>query len=85
MPTEHKSYKYYVKADSPYLGEWDLPNGEDMVLTIKSVGNGEVTGEKGRVDRGMVISFEEKIKPLFCNITNAKTIERIYGTRFVDE
>lgn len=86
MATEHKSYKYFLKFDSPYIGEWDLPNGEDIVLTIKEVKEGEVTGEKGRVDRGMVIYFEEPhVKPLFCNITNAKTIERIYETRFVDQ
>jgi len=82
---EHKSYKFFVKTDSKFLGEWDLPNGEDMVLTIKDVKDGEITGEKGRTDRGMVIYLEEPVKPLFCNITNTKTIERIYKTRFVDE
>lgn len=84
--TEHKPYKYFLKTDSPYLGEWDLPLGNDIVLTIKSVKEGDVTGEKGRVDHGMVIYFEEpNVKPLFCNITNAKIIEHIYKTRFVDE
>lgn len=82
---EHKSYKYFLKSDSPYLGEWDLPDGKDIVLTISDVKEGKITGDKGRTDIGMVIFFEEGCKPLFCNITNAKQIEKIYKTRFVDE
>lgn len=82
---EHKSYKYFLKQDSPYLGEWDFVNGQDMVLTIKEVTTGMIVGEKGRATQGMVIQFQERVKPLFCNITNAKIIERIYKTRFVDE
>ena len=83
---EHKPYKKFVKAQSPYLGEWDLPENEDVILTIKDVKAGEVTGDKGKIDKGMVIYFEEAgYKPLFCNITNARTIERIYSTRYMDE
>lgn len=82
---EHKSFKSYLKSESPYLGEWDIPDGKDIVLTIKDVSSGLIVGEKGRTTQGMVIYFVEKMKPLFCNITNAKIIERIYKTRFVDQ
>lgn len=82
---DHKSYKAYLKSDSPYLGEWDLPYGNDVVLTIEDVKDGDVVGPQGIVSKGMVIYFKEDVKPLFCNITNAKMIEHIYKTRFVDE
>ncbi len=70
-----------------YLGHWDLPNGEDMIVTIKSAKWEEVknpiinTSEAKRVVR-----FEEKdIKPFICNQTNAQSILKSIGIKFMED
>jgi len=42
----------------------------------KSVSEEDVIGQNGRKEPCMVVKFAEKdVKPLICNVTNAKTIE----------
>lgn len=84
---EHISYKNILKKDSPYLGEWDLPNtGDgDLILTIKDVKEGVITGENGRTSTKAIIYFQENVKPLACNKTNAASISKALKTRFLDE
>lgn len=61
-----------------YLGSWSLENGQDMILTIKSVGVETVTGESGRKEDCLVAHFSEAVKPMILNKTNCKTISKIY-------
>lgn len=69
-----------------YLGHWDLPEGRDLVLTIKSAQWEEVknpiinTSEARRV-----IRFEEKVKPFICNETNSQSILRSTGTNYMED
>ena len=65
--------------DSEYLGNWDLPRDQDVVVTIDKVGRGELTGQKGRKDKKAIIHFVGKKKPMAMNITNAKTVAAMYG------
>ena len=69
-----------------YLGHWDLPNGDDLVLTIKSakwekVKNPVVNTEEAK----RVVRFEEDVKPFICNQTNAQTILKVTGTKFMED
>ena len=84
---EHTSYKTILKKDSPYLGEWDLPDtGDgDLVLTIKDVKEGVITGENGRQSIKVIITFEEDVKPFACNKTNGASIAKALKTRYMDE
>lgn len=69
-----------------YLGHWDLPGGKNLILTIKSAKWEEVknpiinTKESKRVVR-----FEEKVKPLICNQTNANSILKSTGIKFMED
>ena len=72
-----------------YLGHWDLPNGQDVVLTIASaqweVVENPITRAK---DSKRVIRFIEKhkwIKPFICNETNAKSICKNTGAKYMEE
>lgn len=70
---------HWKKAFNPdYLGSWSLENGQDMILTIKSVGVETVTGEGGRKEECLVARFCEDVKPMILNKTNCKTISKIY-------
>lgn len=84
---EHISYKNILKKDSPYLGEWDLPNSGDgdLILTIKDAKEGVIVGENGRTSTKVIIAFEENVKPLACNKTNAASITKALKSRFLDE
>lgn len=72
-----------------YLGHQDLPNGQDVILTIKSVAWESVknpilnTSSEKRVIR--FIEQDKWIKPFICNETNAKTIMKVTNSKFVDD
>ncbi len=83
ITTQHIHWKRAFNPD--WFGGWCLPDGKDMVLTIASVDQELVTGEKGSQEMCLVIRWKEDAKPLICNKTNAKTIEKLAGSSFMDE
>lgn len=68
-----------------YIGAYALEPGKDMVLTIKSVSNEMVTGSDGKKEECMIIRFAEPQKPMIVNVTNAKMIEKIYKTPYIED
>ncbi|HTE41722.1 MAG TPA: hypothetical protein VK629_12895 [Steroidobacteraceae bacterium] len=70
---------YRTMYDRDYIGHFDLPEGNDMTLTIKNVIAGELTAVGGRKSKKPIVHFREPVKPLICNKTNAKTIATLYG------
>ena len=72
-----------------YLGHWDLPNGQDIVLTIKSAQWEEVknpiinTSEAKRVIR--FIENFKWLKPFICNEINAQTICKSTNEKFMED
>lgn len=92
-----KAYLFFNKNDmdkthwlqSPnknYLGHWDLPNGDDLVLTIKAA-SWELVKDpiSGKEDSKRVIHFVEDFKPLICNQTNAQSILKSTGIKFMED
>lgn len=75
--------------DSNYLGGHDLDNGKGghdrVTVTIKEAKREEVTGEGGRKEYLIVIRFKEKIKPFISNKTNNKVIEKLAGSRYMED
>lgn len=78
--THWKSYHNYE-----YLGAYSLENGEDLELTIDVVKQEMVKGQSGREESCMVIYFDEVEKGMICNKTNAKTIQQVHGTPYIEE
>lgn len=68
-----------------YLGAYSLPDGKDLILTIKEVKKEPVTSEGGRTEELSVCYFEEDVKPAILNVTNSRTIQKIYDTPFIEE
>ena len=69
-----------------YLGHWDLPEKEDLILTIKSAQWEEVKNpiiNKSEAKR--VIRFEEDVKPFICNQTNANSILKATGCKYMED
>ena len=76
-------WKKLINLD--YLGAYSLDPGKDMILTIKGVRNEIVTGPDGKKEECMVMSFIENVKPMIVNSTNAKTIQKLYKTPYIEE
>lgn len=71
-----------------YLGAWDLddcPNRE-IVLTIAKIVDELVTGAEGRSENNTVCYWkEDSYKPMILNVTNKKTICKLYKTKDTDK
>ena len=72
---------HWKKLMNPnYLGAYAFEPGQEIIGTIKTVGTELVTGEGGKQEECTVIHFTDpEIKPLIANVTNCKTIARLYG------
>jgi len=68
-----------------YLGAYALEPGKDLIVTIESVRQETVTGTDGNEDECLVMHLRDGIKPMILNKTNAKMIQKIYGTPFIEE
>ncbi len=80
------SQTHWKKLHNPdYLGAYSLDPGKDMILTIKTVKNEMVQNPDGKKEECMVMTFIEPQKPMIVNATNAKTIEKLYKTPYIEE
>lgn len=64
----------------PFLGNWDLPDEGDLILTIGEIYEQEVRNATGAENKP-VMYFKEDVKPLILNKTNRDTIAKLYGRR----
>jgi hypothetical protein len=74
------SETHWKKLINPdYLGAYSLEAGKDMVLTIGSVKREMITGTGGKKEECPVCHWKEDQKPMILNVTNMKTIAKMYG------
>ena len=64
---------------SNYLGSHLMTNGQDMILTIKSVVADDLQATDGTKKHSLVASFVEPgVLPMVLNKTNCRTIAKLY-------
>lgn len=74
-----------------YLGHWDLPEKEDLILTIESAKWEEVInpiykkGHPQHSEARRVVRFKEDVKPLICNQGNAQSIVKATGVKYMED
>ena len=71
-------WKRLINPD--YLGAYSLDPGKDMILTIKEVKAETITGTGGKQEQCPVCHWQEDQKPMILNVTNMKTIAKMYGS-----
>ena len=77
---------HWKKLFNPdYLGSYSLEDGQDLILTIANVKQETVTGPEGKQEQCLVCYWAEKAKPMILNVTNAKMIEKLLKTPFIEE
>lgn len=75
---------YRKFMDKNYLGSWDVPDGEDLVLTIDKVARDDVKNERGS-EKKLTLHFVENYKPMILNATNSKAISEAVGSTKVED
>lgn len=68
-----------------YMGSYSLPDGKDVVLTIRETKHEMVTGANGKKEKCFVCYFAESDKPMILNRTNCKTISKVHSTPYIEE
>ena len=77
---------HWKRLSNPdFLGAYALEPGQDLILTIASVNHEQFTGLNGKHEEGMIIRFRENVQPMICNVTNAKMIQKVTGTPYIEE
>jgi len=85
---EKKTKTHWLQnPNKNYLGHWDLPSGNPIILTIKSAQWEEVKNPIINVSEAKrVLRFEEAgVKPFICNETNAQSILKSTGKRYMED
>jgi len=86
MSNEKQKTHWLQNPNKNYIGHWDLPGGNDLTLTIKSAKWEEVKNPViNTVEAKRVIRFEEDVKPLIVNQTNAQSIINATGVKFMED
>tara|TARA_R110000822_G_scaffold80191_2_gene191244 strand:- start:12582 stop:13073 length:492 start_codon:yes stop_codon:yes gene_type:complete len=83
--SEQKTH-WLQSPNKNYLGHWDLPEGNDLVLTIKSAQWEEVTNPIiNKTEAKRVVRFKEDVKPFICNQGNAQSIIKATGIKHMED
>ena len=67
-----------------YLGEWDLPEKDEMAAKIADIKHEMVSNPQGASEEKTIV-YLEGLKPMICNKTNIKNIAAACGTDYEDE
>ena len=77
---------HWRKFHNPeYIGAYAFQPGERKIVTVKSAGVESVAGNGGKREDCLVVHFTENEKPLICNVTNSKAIEKVCGSGYIED
>lgn len=75
-------------SDPNYLGEADFGEKEEKILTIGKVNASEKVMTKDEPkgkDKTVIHWIEQNVKPMIVNVTNAKAIEKVTGSGYIED
>lgn len=84
METDKKTH-WKKNFNYDYLGAYSLPEGKDIVVTIKHCKKEMVKGVGGRKEECFVAYFTDANKPMILNRTNCKIISKLYETPYIED
>jgi hypothetical protein len=75
-----------IVSDPSYIGEADFNEGEEKILTIKSINQSEtVTTAEGKSQKAVVHFSESGNKPMILNVARSKSIAKVTKSKFVED
>ena len=79
---------HWKKLKNPdYIGSYELMNGDEkseLVVTIEKVETKGVKGTDGS-ETDCIIAYLKNQKPMILNSTNAKVIEKLAGSPYIED
>ena len=82
MTQSKTHWKTYHSPD--YIGAYAFQPNERKILTITKATQESVKSQRGAEDC-LVVHFKENEKPLICNVTNSKAIEKVVGSGYIED
>ena len=80
------AFTHWKKLENPdYIGAYAFQPGEEKTVTISRVQRAVVPGPDGKKEECTIVHFQEAEKPLILNVTNAKMIEKLSGTPYIEQ
>lgn len=76
--SEQRKTHWKMLINPDYIGAYALPNGQDMTVTIERICREIVTSTGGKKEECTIARLVGQ-KPLILNVTNQKSIARLYG------
>jgi hypothetical protein len=77
---------HWKKLTNPdYLGAYDFQPNEQRELTIAGIERKEIVGADGKKEECTICYWQERCKPMILNSTNAKTIEKVAGSPYLED
>lgn len=79
---------HWKKLENPdYLGSYAFVPGQNLVAQIKSVGQEDVYNPSSKSKETCTVAHftNPAIKPMILNVTNCKTIHKLYDTPFIED
>lgn len=79
---------HWKKLENPdYLGSYALLPGQDLVAQIDRVVQEDVYNPSNNSKESCTVAHfvEKDIRPMILNVTNCKTISKIYDTPYIEE
>lgn len=80
-----KTHWKKIVSDPRYIGEADFEEGEEKIATIASVNQSETVVTTEGKSQKVVIHFAENLKPMILNVTNAKAVEKVAESPWVED
>lgn len=65
-------------GDNRFIGVWTLPNGDDLTVTIASIHSEILALDDNQPKEHRILQLVGH-KPMILNVTNAKSIHKLYG------
>jgi hypothetical protein len=78
METNETKTHWKKLVDPRYIGAYALPNGDDITVTIEVVQLERVKMMGGK-EEDHTICYIKGQKPMILNVTNSKSIHKLYG------
>lgn len=79
---------HWKKLENPdYLGAYALQPNQDLIVQIKSVGQEEVYNPSNNKKETCTVAHftDPNVKPMILNVTNCKTISKLYDTPYIED
>lgn len=77
---------HYKKLMNPnYLGSWDVPEGKTLQVKIARVDKELVTNPETHEKEECVVATLDGYKPMILNVTNCKTIKKIFQSPYIED